>query len=346
MKDSEKSGTCKRRFTRRELLFCTLAGTGLGGAAVGVQNYLRRRETAATVFIARADSYQTDLTALILDGLGHLAVSPAEIRGRRILLKPNLIETTPGAQHICTQPQVICAAAEAFLSLGAARIIIAEGSGHSRDMLRVVEETGLADLLRVQKLTFVDLNHDDLIIRRNAGNFTGIRDLTLPAILDQVDWIVSMPKMKTHHWAGVTVSMKNLFGLMPGVVYGWPKNVFHVAGIHQSILDIHATVLPHFAIVDGIIAMEGDGPIMGTPKPAGVILMGRDLAAVDATTARVMGVDPLKVPYLKAARGWLGTISSEKIAQQGEPIRAVRSDFQLLDYIPAYQGLRLGGDTV
>jgi uncharacterized protein (DUF362 family) len=75
-----------------------------------------------------------------------------------------------------------------------------------------------------------------------------------------------MPKVKTHHWTGVTLSMKNMFGVVPGSRYGWPKNVLHWAGINESILDICATVRPHFVIADGIIAMEGDGPLNGTPK--------------------------------------------------------------------------------
>ena len=78
------------------------------------------------------------------------------------------------------------------------------------------------------------------------------------------DFIVSMPKVKTHHWTGVTLSMKNMFGIVPGSRYGWPKNVLHWAGIHESILDICATVRPHFVIADGIVAMEGDGPLNGT----------------------------------------------------------------------------------
>ena len=104
-----------------------------------------------------------------------------------------------------------------------------------------------------------------------------------------------MPKMKTHHWAGVTLSMKNLFGVMPGVVYGWPKNVLHHAGIPGSILDINAAVRPHLAIVDGIIAMEGDGPIMGTPRAAGLLVLGTNLPAVDATCTRLMGLDPWRI---------------------------------------------------
>jgi uncharacterized protein (DUF362 family) len=79
--------------------------------------------------------------------------------------------------------------------------------------------------------------------------------------------LVSMPKMKTHHWAGATLSMKNLFGIVPGGVYGWPKNVLHWAGIHQSIADLHSLFPNHFAIVDGIVGMDGNGPIQGRPKP-------------------------------------------------------------------------------
>jgi uncharacterized protein (DUF362 family) len=180
-----------------------------------------------------------------------------------------------------------------------------------------------------------------LAVKRNVGGVSRLKSLTLPAILDQVDWIISVPKMKTHHWAGVTLSMKNLFGLMPGIVYGWPKNALHYSGIHRCILDINATVRPHFAIVDGVTGMEGDGPIMGTPKEAGVIVMGRDLAAVDATGARIMGVDPMKVPYLRAGRGWLGTVSEKKIVQKGESIAAVQTRFALLDHIPAQRGLGL-----
>ena len=101
--------------------------------------------------------------------------------------------------------------------------------------------------------------------------------------------------------------MKNLFGLMPGSFYGWPKNVLHYAGLEESILDINATVRPQFAIVDGIVGMEGDGPILGTAKAAGVLVVGTNLPAVDATAARVMGIDPARIPYLADAAGWLGT---------------------------------------
>ncbi len=150
-----------------------------------------------------------------------------------------------------------------------------------------------------------------------------------------------MAKMKTHHWAGVTLSMKNMFGIMPGSYYGWPKNVLHWAGINQSIFDINATIKPHFAIVDGIIGMQGDGPIMGDPKNSGLLVMGRSLPAVDATCARLMGIDPYKVPHLIAANHQLGTISKRFIQQRGENLSLLKTNYNLLDIIPAQQGIRL-----
>src|SRR5690606_17715302 len=132
--------------------------------------------------------------------------------------------------------------------------------------------------------------------------------LKLPAELLAADLVVSMPKLKTHHWAGITCSLKNLFGVVPGAVYGWPKNLLHFRGIDNSIVDLAATVRPGLAIVDGVVGMEGDGPIMGSPKPVGCVVLGADPVAVDATCARVMGLNPSKIAYLDAAGGFLGNL--------------------------------------
>ena len=329
-----------RKISRRKLLVDVLAAGVIGTAGALVHENLRQKRRKAKVFIAKASSYRTDLVSILDAGFRHLGLAK-EIRGKRILLKPNFVETLRGTTHICTHPAVVFAAVEAFRRFGAASVLIGEGPGHCRDTARVLEEAGMTEALLEHKMPFIDLNNDDLVITSNAGGRSGLGTLALPATVEQVDWIVSMPKMKTHHWVGVTLSMKNLFGLMPGIAYGWPKNLFHWVGIEPCILDINATVKPHFAIVDGIVGMEGDGPIMGTPKPAGVLVMGRNLAAVDATAARIMGIDPLKVAYLKAADGWLGTIREEEIAQRGETVTATRTDFTLLDFIPAHRGLRL-----
>jgi len=341
MTDSHPTGRTRGRISRRALLVEGLAAVGLGTAGAVLRQHLHERARKARVFIAKAGSYQADLVTPIADGLRSLGIGPREIRGKRILLKPNFVETQRGTVHICTRPEVVFATVEVFRKLGAAAVLIGEGSGHCRDTERVLDEAGMAAALVEHQTPFVDLNNDDLVVRPNAGGRSPLATLTLPAAVDQADWIVSMPKMKTHHWVGVTLSMKNLFGLMPSIIYGWPKNVFHWAGLESSIFDINATVRPHLAIVDGIVGMEGDGPIMGTPKPAGVLVLGRDLPAVDATAARIMGIDPHRVDYLRQANGVLGTIRADNILQRGESIAAVRTDFALDESIPAHQGLRL-----
>ena len=295
----------------------------------------------AETFIGKAPSYSSDLVSLIRAGFRELKINEAEIKGKRILLKPNLVEPHRGIAHIVTHPAVILAAAEAFLSLGAAQIIVAEGSGHCRDTYMILEDSGFIEVFRNSHIPFVDINADSVYSVPNRGRITKTKSFVLPATLKNVDWIVSMPKLKTHHWVGATLSMKNLFGVLPGLIYGWPKNVLHMAGINGSIIDLNLTLRPNFAIVDGIVGMEGDGPIMGTPKHAGVIVMGRILPSVDATCVRLMGINPHKIDYLSAASDRLGPIKDSLIQQRGEHWQSVRTDFQLLDHIQAHRGLRM-----
>ena len=130
---------------------------------------------------------------------------------------------------------------------------------------------------------------------------------------------------------GVTASMKNLYGTIPGCKYGWPKNVLHYSGIPETVFDINASLPKTIAIVDGIDCMEGDGPIMGTLKRMGLVLVGTCPAAVDATVCRLMDVDPLAVPYLKLAADRLGPVDEQSIAQRGEAWRPLASPFAILD---------------
>jgi uncharacterized protein (DUF362 family) len=117
---------------------------------------------------------------------------------------------------------------------------------------------------------------------------------------------------------------------VPGSCYGWPKNVLHWAGIDNAILDINAAVKPDFAIVDGIVGMEGNGPIQGTPRASGVLILGDDPVAVDATSCRVMGLVPERVKYLAYAGTMLGHVKSDKIQQVGEDITSVCSQFAVV----------------
>src|SRR6476660_3069786 len=327
--------------TRRDVLLAAAAGLVIGSGLLLVPKRYFRLPQQAQSFVARVPDYQWDIAEVITRGIRELGISSVELKGKRILLKPNLVETSQGAPHINTHPLVLRGAIEAFLRLGAASVMVAEGPGHRRDTLAVYEESGLAAVLTEDRIPFHDLNYITGHTITNLGRQSTLRTLTFPALFLEVDWIVSVAKMKTHHWAGATLSMKNLFGVMPGIYYGWPKNVLHHAGIENSILDINATLKPHFAIVDGIVGMEGDGPIMGTPRNVGALVMGRNPTAVDATAARMMGIDPRKIKYLAQADDWLGPIEEAYIQQTGEPVASVRTNFALLEKIPAHRGIRL-----
>jgi uncharacterized protein (DUF362 family) len=309
---------------------------GLGGKLLYDADEGGRR---AEVFVAHARSYDDDLETIIRDGLAALGFGPTQVAGKSVLLKPNLVEPSHDAPQINTHPALVRAVATVFRRWQARDVFVAEGQGHCRDSELVLEQSGLGPVLDAERIDFVDLNHDEVFFVPNRLRFTRLAQFGLPATLRRADMFVSLPKMKTHHWAGVTLAMKNLFGVLPGVYYGWPKNVLHHAGIPGSILDICAAVRPHLAIVDGIIGMEGDGPIMGTPRAAGVLVMGTDLPAVDATTTRLMGINPWRVEYLAAAAGRLGVVSERHIAQRGEPIARLVQHFRLLDH-PSAAALR------
>jgi uncharacterized protein (DUF362 family) len=271
--------------------------------------------------ITKAASYSGDLAAAIQEGVRACGV---EVKGKRVLLKPNLVEFDR-TTAINTDVAVLAAAVEVFEKLGAAEVKIGEGPGHRRDTFSMAEDAGYCAGVPHFEQRFVDLNRDDV---GAVQKFAHLARIYLPETALRADLIVSIPKMKTHHWAGATLSMKNMFGVVPGSVYGWPKNLLHHVGIPRSIVELNRIFRKTFAIVDGIVGMEGNGPIQGTPKQCGVIVMGSDFAAVDATCCRIMGIDPAKVPYLTMATA-LGVTDSARIGQRGERIESVRTNFEL-----------------
>jgi uncharacterized protein (DUF362 family) len=280
----------------------------------------------SNVVIRRAANYEQELATLIYESLGEFRLP---IKDKTVLLKPNLVGLDPGGV-INTHPAVIAAARESFLRLGASQVFIGDGPAMDRDTEAIVESIRLREYAGPLAGTFVDLNVDDVERVPLKTHASRLKELYLPKTALGVDFLVSMPKLKTHHWAGVTLSLKNMFGIVPGGCYGWPKNVLHWAGIDRAILDINAAARPDFAIVDGIVGMEGNGPIQGVPKACGVLVFGSDPVAVDATCCRVMGLIPERVRYLFRAGTLLGHIKYDKIQQLGERIASVRTPFAVL----------------
>ena len=279
------------------------------------------------VAIRNALTYQSDLAAVLYETLREFDLP---VQGKTVLLKPNFVGTDPlGMTN--THPVVVRAAREPFCAWARRRSSSAKGRHWIGTRKRCSNPSCLREYLGPLSRIFVDLNVDDVERVNLTTHASRLKELYLPKTVLGVDFLVSMPKMKTHHWAGVTLSLKNMFGVVPGSCYGWPKNVLHWAGIDRAILDINAAVRPDFAIVDGIIGMEGNGPIQGISKSCGVLVLGDDPVAVDATCARIMGLQPEKIAYLASAATLLGHIQPEKISQLGESIESTRTPFAVLE---------------
>jgi uncharacterized protein (DUF362 family) len=275
-----------------------------------------------------ASSYGKGLRDTILRGIKLFGL---DVTDKRVLLKPNLVEFDPKGV-INTHPAVVEAAIDSFKSLGAKEVIVAEGPGHRRDNEYLLTASGLYDVVKDHRVKYVDLNTDEVRLINLKSSFTNLKQLYLPETLFNADLLVSIPKLKTHHWAGVTLSMKNMFGVVPGAIYGWPKNALHWAGIVGSIVDINSSLpIPRFAIVDGVVGMEGNGPLQGQQKNSGVLVLGDDLVAVDATAARLMTIEPRQVKYLNLSGEFLGNLERIKIEQIGEDVERYQQDFTVLE---------------
>ena len=330
------------RPSRRTVL--TLGGLAAAGLIIpsAVKQYLRK---TAPVFVAKNQSYGANLVTTIRDGLLACGLNAAELEGKRVLLKPNLVEPTRKIPHMTTHPAMIIAAAEVFRTWGAT-VTVGEGPGHVRDTEMALIESGVGEALNDSDLHFADLNYQRVAWRRNRSKFSKLKGLYLPESVVEADLVVSMPKMKTHHWVGATLSMKNLYGVIPGIKYGWPKNVLHHNGIPQTVADINATLPRLIGIVDGIDCMEGDGPILGSLKQMGLVAVGTSLPALDATLARIMGLVPERINYLQLAAKRIGPVTEEQIEQRGEAWQPLRSPFQVLDKPHLQKLLADGGPLV
>jgi uncharacterized protein (DUF362 family) len=308
------------------------------GWAVKAAGNFRQVPPHVGVHIGPETDYNTDLAGL-LQRQYQCFRDQVPLAGKRVVLKPNLVEYHRD-KVINTDPRVVAAAIELCKREGAREVIVAEGPGHWRNVEYLVSASGLGDVLKHYQVPFVDLNHDEPVKIPNLGRLTGLEYLYLARTVATAEVLISLPKLKTHHWAGATLSLKNLFGTLPGICYGWPKNELHWRGIDNSIVDIALTRTPDLAIVDGIVGMEGDGPLNGTAKPLGALIMGNDLLAVDATCCRLMQLDPERIGYLVLGQQKkLGLLPKADIRQLGECIEALARPFETVAHL---QELRLG----
>jgi len=328
----------RRAFLRLALLGGIAAGAGViykATESVGFAKWFgwMARGNAARFFVpttrvalGACASYDADILA-VLRAAWHSAAMP-DLRGARVALKPNLVDFVEG-KPCFTHPRVARAMIHLAREQGAREIVVTEGTTFRRDPQAILDATGYSEMLAREKIEFVDLNYDDLLSIPLKGGYTKLATLFIAKTIRDADVLISMPKLKTHHWTTISASVKNLFGIVPGIKYGWPKNTLHIQGIPAFLAEL-ADSLPvrACAVVDGIVGLQGDGPLFGSAASSGVIVVGNDLLAVDATCARLMGFDPRQIDYLDfAAWAGVGAIDENKIELIGEPLARLRRQY-------------------
>jgi len=235
-----------------------------------------------------------------------------------ILIKPNYINASHPSTGITTDSRVIEGMVKFLKQHNTKDAIIGEGSGFA-DTLEAFRVAGVDAVAERWKVKMVNLNKDDFIevVPKNPLALKKVK--IAKTVLEST--IISVPKLKPHRLAGVTLSLKNMIGVVT------PKGSIH-NHLSQKIIDLVSVVKPSVAVIDGIIAGEGH-ETSGNPVEMNLVIAGTDPVAVDAVGAAVMGIPPESVKHLLLAEdAGLGTCQLEQIEILGEPIEKVKRKFK------------------
>jgi len=240
-----------------------------------------------------------------------------------VLINPSWVAPPVEREAGCiTIPEVTRAVADIVRDSGA-RPVIAESSAIGVDSEKVIEQSGYLKLreLGYEVIDLKSLNTTVDLPVENAKVFERIQTWDL---VQQADVIISVPKLKTHDQTEMTCAIKKLKGLLTDK----NKKAMHRQGLFEGVIDLLAAVKPGLAVVDAIVCQEGAGPVFGKPVEMNLILAGKDLVAVDAVSARLIGYDPRETLLtVNAARRGLGVMEPERIEIVGEPLENVRRRF-------------------
>lgn len=261
---------------------------------------------AKPVIVQRANSYDQAQIDSAVEAV--FAALPAVGRlgaGSHVLLKPNLLAKHPPEHAVTTHPAVITAVIRAVHRRGVplSQIVLADSMGGVYNptlMKAAYHASGMEQACRAEGIECY--TGCKWRLRKTNGELVQEFSLIQPVL--EADFIIDLPKLKTHVMTGYTGAVKNLFGCIPGLQKAeWHMRFPDRERFGQMLVDLLCTVKPDFAILDGIVALEGNGPAGGTPRPVGLVMASEDLPALDLAVCRVIGLDPMRVPYLAAAHG-------------------------------------------
>lgn len=226
-----------------------------------------------------------------------------DIEGKRILVKPNLLKAASAEKAVTTHPEFVAAVIRFLWKKGASRIFAGDSPGHQSGAA-AAKTAGVYEAAIRNGAVWVDFLPG---AARPAPKAKLVKSFTLASALEGCDFVVNLPKLKTHRLMCYTGAIKNLFGLLPnlgksGMHLRFPDKV----KFGTMLVDLGLSIDNCFSFMDGIVAMEGEGPGNGDPFPLGLILASGDAAALDWIAAACIGYDPARIPYLVDAIGRTG----------------------------------------
>jgi uncharacterized protein (DUF362 family)/Pyruvate/2-oxoacid:ferredoxin oxidoreductase delta subunit len=253
-------------------------------------------------------------------------------RGDRVLVRPNLIAPRPIEDAATTHPAVVEAVVRVVQEAGGLVVIGDCPGGDTRpaDLGRSYEASGMAG---VAERTGAELDYDPEPVEVEHPQGRYLRKAALARAVVEADAIITVPKLKTHTLTGLTGAVKLCFGAVPGrAKTGYHLRYPKVRDFSGALLDLHDLVQPRLTVMDGVVAMEGDGPSAGDPRHVGAILASGDSLACDVAAARLVGLDPLQVSTIRLAadQGRIRT-RPEDLDLAGASL----SDLQVRDFRPA-----------
>lgn len=279
------------------------------------------------VVLVRCESYSHDEVKKAVErGIGLLGGAGRFAgKGRSVLLKPNLLVADPPEKCVTTHPSLFRAVAGLFLAAGSS---VSYGDSPSfGTMAGAARKAGLAAEAEALGIPGADFQTAvEVFYEQGVQNKT----FMIAKAVRECDVLVSLPKLKTHAFEKFTGCVKNQFGCVPGV----RKGEYHVKlpdaeKFAQMLVDLNNLVKPALYVMDGVYAMEGNGPRGGKPRRMNVILASEDPIALDATVCRLIGIDPEYVPTIKFGhRSGSGTCRENEIELLGDDFEGFRlNDF-------------------
>jgi uncharacterized protein (DUF362 family) len=256
-----------------------------------------------------------------LDLLGSLKDVVAE--SSRVLIKVNFISVKTYETGVTTDPLVVEALIRRMKEL-TDDVFVVESDASMTDADKACKATGMLEMCNDNQVKFINLRKEKDRVTLKIPDAETLNEITVPKIV--VDSaIINAAKLKTHNEAGVSLGMKNMFGLLPDKL----KFKYHFRGISKVIVDINTVLKARLTIIDGFYALEGPGPTTGTPVKMDLIIAGKDPVATDATGCRVMGINPQEIYHVRRAyEKGLGEMEEAKIELIGNRLEDVMRKFR------------------